>query len=70
MEYETIHVKVDPKKELFQFVSNNATKEFPMIRFEFCPMKYSVLNQNIKAKCSKFPDTAFPKIYKAVKNYF
>ena len=70
MEYETIHVKVDPKKELFQFVSNNATKEFPMIKFEFCPMKYSVLNQNIKAKCSKFPDTAFPKIYKAVKNYF
>ena len=70
MEYETIHVKVDPKKELFQFVSNNATKEFPMIRFEFCPMKYSALNQNIKAKCSKFPDTAFPKIYKAVKNYF
>ena len=70
MEYETIHVKVDPKKELFQFVSNNATKEFPMIKFEFCPLKYSVLNQNIKNKCSKFPDTAFPKIYKSVKNFF
>ena len=70
MEYETIHVKVDPKKELFQFVSNNATKEFPMIKFEFCPLKYSILNQNIKNKCSKFPDTAFPKIYKSVKNFF
>ena len=69
-EFETIHTKVDTKKEFFQFVCNNATKEFPMRKFEFCPMKYSALNQNIKNKCNKFPENAFPKIYKAVKNYF
>ena len=69
-EYETIHVKVDPKEELFNFITNNATKEFPKIKFEFCPMKYSVLNQNIKSKCNKIPESSLPKVYKAVKEFF
>jgi len=69
-EYETIHVKVDPKEELFNFITNNATKEFPQIKFEFCPMKYSVLNQNIKSKCNKIPESSLPKVYKKVKEFF
>ena len=69
-EYETIHVKVDPKEELFNFITNNATKEFPKIKFEFCPMKYSVLNQNIKSKCNKIPESSLPKVYKTVKEFF
>ena len=69
-EYESIHAKVNPKEELFNFITNNATKEFPKIKFEFCPMKYSVLNQNIKSKCNKIPESAFPKVYKAVKEFF
>ena len=69
-EYETIHVKVDPKEELFNFITNNATKEFPKIKFEFCPMKYSVLNQNIKSKCNKIPESSLPKVYKVVKEFF
>ena len=69
-EYENLHIKVNPKEELFNFITNNATKEFPKIKFEFCPMKYSTLNQNIKSKCNKIPESSFPKVYKAVKEFF
>ena len=69
-EYENLHEKIDIKQDLFCFISNNATKEFPMVKFEFCPLKYPVLNQNVKSKCSKIPETSFPKIYKAIKTYF
>ena len=69
-EYENIHSKIDVKQEIYNFVANNATKEFPMIKFEFCPLKYPVLNQNVKSKCPKFPESSFPKIYKSIKEYF
>lgn len=69
-DYDNLHSKVIPKAELFQFITNNATKEFPMMKFEFCPLKYSVLNQSVKSKYTKFPENSFPRIYKAIKNYF
>ena len=69
-EYENIHSKIEVKKEIYDFIVNNATKEFPMIKLEFCPLKYNNLNQNVKSKCPKFPDSAFPKIYKAIKKFF
>ena len=69
-EYENLHKKVDLDEELFNFIQNNATKEFPKRKFEFCPLKYATVNKNIKNKCNKCPESAFPKIYKAVKEYF
>ena len=42
-DFEEIHKKVIPEKEIFDFIKKNATKDFPKIKFEFCPIKYSVL---------------------------
>ena len=69
-DFEEIHKKVIPEQEIFDFIKKNATKEFPKIKFEFCPIKYSVLNKHVKNKYNKIPDKEFPKIYKAIKNYF
>ena len=69
-EYENIHLKVIPDKEIFDFIMKNATKEFPMIKFEFCPIKYGVLNNFIKNKFKKIHEKELTKIYKAIKNYF
>ena len=69
-EYDNLHTKIDLDEELFDFIQNNATKEFPKRKFEFCPLKYNIINQNIKNKCNKFPENAFSKIYKNVKEFF
>ena len=69
-EYDNIHSKVDIQDEFTNFIQNNATKEFPRMKFEFCPLKYSVINQIIKNKCNKNPETDFPKLYKIVKEFF
>ena len=69
-EYENLHTKIDLDEELFYFIQNNATKEFPRRKFEFCPLKYNIINQNIKNKCNKFPENALSKIYKNVKEFF
>ena len=69
-DYDNIHSKVEPNQELLKFIMKNATKEFPMIKFEFCPIKYNVLNKYIKNKYNKFNEKDLPAIYKAIKLYF
>ena len=69
-EYENLHSKVDLEEELLNFIQNNATKEFPKRKFEFFPLKYNIINQNIKNKCNKFLENDFSKIYKNVKDFF
>jgi hypothetical protein len=69
-EYDNIHSKVDIHEELTNFIQNNATKEFPRIKFEFCPLKFSVINQIIKNKCNKNPETNFQKLSKIIKEFF
>ena len=68
-EYDEIHSKVELNEEITNFIIKNATKEFPMIKFEFCPIKYSALNKYIKNKYNKIPNEELPKIYKAIQNY-
>ena len=69
-EFNDTHSRINPEKEIFDFIVKNATKEFPMIKFEFCPLKFAVLNKYVKSKHIKFPEKNFPNIYKAIKNYF
>ena len=38
-DYLDIHSKTEIKKEILDFIMKNATKEFPMVKFEFCPIK-------------------------------
>ena len=68
-EYSEIHSKIVPKDEILSFIEKNATKEFPMVKFEFCPIKYIALNKYIKNKYSKIPKEELPKIYKSIQNY-
>ena len=70
-EFDNIHSKLDDEKEVFNFITKNATKEFPMIKIEFCPIKYNVLNKYIKSKYgNKVPEKEFSKIFKNIKDYF
>ena len=68
-EHDEIHSKIVPKNEILDFIIKNATKEFPFVKFEFCPIKYSSLNKYIKDKYSKIPKEELPKIYKSIQNY-
>ena len=69
-DFEEIHKKVIPEKEIIDFIQKNATKEFPIIKFEFCPIKYSALNKYVKSKFNTISDKEFPRIYKSIKYYF
>lgn len=71
IEFDNIHSKLDDEKEVFNFITKNATKEFPMIKIEFCPIKYNILNKYIKSKyVNKVPEKEFSKIFKNIKDYF
>ena len=69
-EYDNIHLKIDTNQEILNFIMKNVTKEFPLIKFEFCPIKYSELNKYIKNKFNKLNKNDFPKIFKTIKDYF
>ena len=68
-EYSEIHSKIVPKDEVLSFIKKNATIEFPMVKLEFCPIKYIALNKYIKNKYSKISKEELPKIYKSIQNY-
>ena len=68
-EYSEIHSKIVSKDEVLSFIKKHATKEFPMVKFEFCPIKYIALNKYIKNKYSKISKEELPKIYKSIQNY-
>ena len=68
-EYDETHSKLELNQEITNFIIKKATKEFPMIKFEFCPIKYNALNKYIKNKYNKIPNGDLPKIYKAIQNY-
>ena len=70
-EFNETHSKIVPEKEILDFIIKNATKEFPLIKFEFCSLKFSVLNNFVKNKYyNKIPEKEFKNVYKAIKNYF
>ena len=42
-EFNEIHSQISTEKEINLFIRRNATKEFPMLKIELCPVKLSVL---------------------------
>ncbi len=69
-DFDEIHSRVNKKQEINNFIMKYATKEFPMIKIEFCPLKYSILNKYIKTKNTKLSEKELKNVYKVVKNIF
>ena len=68
-DFKEIHSKIDTNTEIINFIMRNATKEFPMIKIEFLPIKYNVLEKYVKSK-NKYQEKDFLRIKDAIKNYF
>ena len=69
-EFDEIHSRVNQKQEINNFIMKNATKEFPMIKIEFCPLKYNILYKHIKTKNTKLSEKELKNVNKVVKNFF
>ena len=67
--YENVLSLIEPEKDTFNFIQNNATKEFPMIKVEICPIKLSTVISYIKQKI-KIKDEAVAKVSKRINDYF
>ena len=66
---ENTYSKVESSKDIFDLIINNATKEFPMLKIELCPVKLSVLVAYIKQKI-KVKDEETDRISKKVNESF
>ncbi len=71
-DYEQYHSKIDLNQEKFIFIRNNATKEFPLIKFEFCPFKEKSLKNFLKSKYrdNKKIDKEFKEMIKVIQQLF
>ena len=67
--YEKIYSKLEPSKDITNLILNNATKEFPMIKIELCPVKTSALVGFVKQKI-KIKDEEIDGITKSIVDYF
>ena len=70
-DYDNYHSKIDLDKEELLFIMRNVTKDFPMTKFEFCPLKTNALGKFLKLKYrDKINDKDFNRALKAVQTYF
>jgi hypothetical protein len=70
LELEHCHSMIDLDKELFMFVSEKATKEFPMVKIDFCPLKQNFIQKLIRTKFQKcFTEEQFTKIFSLIQDY-
>ena len=69
--YEKFHSKIDLDKEELLFIMKNVTKEFPMTKIEFCPLKANAIGKFIKSKYrDKLNEKDYNRILKSVQAYF
>lgn len=69
--YDNFHSKIDLEKESSLFMIRNATKQFPMIKIEFCPLKINAITRFIKSKYhDKLSDKDCKKALDSIKTYF
>ena len=69
--YETFHSNINLEQELSQFIMKYATKQFPMIKIEFCPMKSTTVCKFIKSKYhDKLSDKDAQRATNSVMQYF
>jgi len=69
--YEAFHSNINLDQELSLFIMNYATKQFPMIKIEFCPMKQNTICKFIKSKYhDKLNEKDAQRATNAVMKYF
>ena len=69
--FENSHSKIDIDKEVINFIIQNATKEFPMVKIEFCPLRTNAIGKFIKSKYhNKINDKDYNKVLKSIQEYF
>ena len=70
-DYENYHSKIDIEKEVLLFIMKNVTKEFPMVKFEFCPLKQNSIGRFIKSKYrDKINEKDYNRVLKTIEGYF
>ena len=70
-DYEKCHSNIDLKKEALLFIMNNATKEFPMVKIEFCSFKQKDMGKFIRSKYKEsLNDKDYNRVIKAIQTYF
>ena len=69
--YEKYHSKIDLDQEELLFIMKNVTKEFPMTKIEFCPLKPNAIGKFIKSKYrDKLNEKDYNRILKSIQTYF
>ena len=69
--FENCHSKINLEKEFNLFVMKNATKQFPMTKIEFCPLKLNSLTKFIKSKYQdNLKEKECSRIVKVIQEYF
>ena len=69
--YEKYHSKIDLDQEELLFIMRNVTKEFPMTKIEFCPLKPNAIGKFIKSKYrDKLNEKDYNRILKTIQTYF
>ena len=69
--FDNYHSKIDLELEALLFIEKNATKQFPMIKFEFCPLKHNVLSKFIKSKYhDKLNEKDLSRVLNSIENFF
>ena len=69
-DYEKYHSTIDIDKEELLFILKNATKDFPKIKFDFCPLKSNAIGKFIKSKYrDKLNDKEYNEIIKEIQKY-
>lgn len=70
-DFEKYHSNIDLNQEALLFIMNNATKEFPMIKIEFCPFKQKDMEKFIKSKYQEsINDKDYNRVIKVIQTYF
>ena len=69
-DYEKYHSNIDIDKEELLFILKNATKDFPKIKLDFCPLKSNGIGKFIKSKYrDKLNDKEYNEIIKEIQKY-
>ena len=70
-DYENYHSKIDLDQDILLFIMENATKEFPMVKIEFCPFKSNAIGKFIRSKYhDKLNEKDYNRVIKTIQQYF
>ena len=70
-DYEKYYSNIDIEQEALLFIMKNVTKEFPMIKIEFCSLKSNIIKSFLKSKYGdKLKEKDYNEILQSILSYF